>query len=124
MSRLPEFAEWLQEEVGKAMQTDDKLTNDVFQGSRLPKKMATGYRVMYTHGMHLRIREVEQDKVTCNSGIATAISERKRSQDSQVVDEIDTAKYVGWVVEILKLNYRSHCCLVLVCSFIPSVQGV
>ena len=106
------------------MQTDDKLTNDVFQGSRLPKKMATGYRVMYTHGMHLRIREVEQDKVTCNSGIATAISERKRSQDSQVVDEIDTAKYVGWVVEILKLNYRSHCCLVLVCSFIPSVQGV
>ena len=36
LSRLPEFAEWLQEEVGKAIQTDDKPLDDVFQGSRLP----------------------------------------------------------------------------------------
>ena len=55
LSRLPKFAEWLQEEVGKAMQTDDKPTNDVFQASKLPERMATGYRAMYAHGMHLRI---------------------------------------------------------------------
>ena len=55
LSRLPKFAEWLQEEVGKAMQTDDKPTNDVFQASKLPERMAIGYRAMYTHGMHLRI---------------------------------------------------------------------
>ena len=121
LSRLPDFAEWLQEEVGKAMQTDDKPTEDVFQASKLPERMATGYRTMYAHGMHLRIREAEQDKVTCDSGITATVSERRRSRASEEVDEIDTSEYVGWVEEILELNYRSHCCVVLVCSFIPCI---
>ena len=124
LSRLPEFALWLEEEVGKAAQTNDKPTEDVINGSRLPERMATGYRAMYAHGMHLRIREAEQDKVTSDSGVAAAVSERRRRRDNEVVDEIDTAEYVGWIEEILELNYRSHCCVVLVCSFIPGVQGV
>ena len=62
--------------------------------------------------------------MTCDSGIAAAVSEHKRSRASEEVDEIDTSKYVDWVEEILELNYRSHCCVVLVCSFIPGIQGV
>jgi hypothetical protein len=36
------------------MDSDDKPT-DVFQGSRLPERVATGYRATYAHGLHLRI---------------------------------------------------------------------
>ena len=86
--------------------------------------MATGYSAIYAHGMHLRIREAKQDKVTSDSGIAAVVLERKRSQDSDVADEINTTEYIGWIEEILELNYRTHYCVVLVCSFIPSIQGV
>jgi hypothetical protein len=39
-------------------------------------------------------------------------------------DEVDTFEYVGWVEEILELNYRSHYCIVLVCSWIPRAQNI
>jgi hypothetical protein len=29
-------------------------------------------------------------------------------------------EYAGWIEEILELNYRSHCCIVLLCSWIPA----
>ena len=88
----------------------------MYEASRLPGKVAIGYRAMYIHSMHVRIREVEEDKVTCNSGVAVAVWERRRSREGNSRDELDTAKYVGWVEEILELNYYSHCCVVLVCS--------
>jgi hypothetical protein len=28
-------------------------------------------------------------------------------------------EYVGWIEEILELDYRNHCCIVFVCSWIP-----
>ena len=122
MKRLPEFFEWLNEEVGKAYNSDDKPVVDVYESSRLPEVMAIGYRAMYAHGMHLRIRGVEADKVTCDSGVAAAIWEQRRSRNVDLVDEVVTTEYVGWVEEIIELNYRSHCCVVLLCSWIPGSQ--
>ena len=119
MDPLPEIADWLKEEVGKAYMSNDKPTLDVYNSSRLPEIMATGYRAMYAHGMHLRIRGAEEDKVTCDSGVAAAIWERSRSRNIEYEDEVFTAEYVGWVEEIIELNYRSHCCVVLFCSWIP-----
>ena len=124
LNRLPEFADWLREEVGKAYNLDDKPTVDVYEGSRLPNVMATGYRAMYAHGMHLRIRGAEVEKVTCDSGVAAAIYERRRSRDAESMDDVFTNEYVGWVEEIIELNYRSHCCVVLLCSWIPGSQNI
>jgi hypothetical protein len=121
---LPKFADWLKEEVGKAMQSLDKPTRDVYEASCLPEKMATGYRAMYARGMHLRIREAEEDKVTFDSGVAAAVWERIRSTDTNAMDKVDSAEYVGSVEEILELNYCSHCCVVLLCSWIPGTQGI
>ena len=124
LNRLPEFAEWLKEEVGKAYNSrfDDKPTEDVYESSRLPEMMATGYRAMYAHGMHLRIREAEAKKITCDSGVAAAVWERRRSRNVDSLDEVFTAEYVGWVEEIIELNYQSHCCVVLLNSWIPGSQ--
>ena len=55
LKSLPEFTEWLKEEVEKANNSDEKPTVDVYESSRLLERMATGYRTMYAHGMHLRI---------------------------------------------------------------------
>jgi hypothetical protein len=104
------------------MQSLGKPTRDVYEASRLPEKMATGYRAMYARGMHLRIREL--DKVTFDSGVAAAVWERIRSTDTNAMDKVDSAEYVGSVEEILELNYCSHCCVVLLCSWIPGTQGI
>ena len=124
LKTLPEFVDWLKEEVGKAYMSDDKPTVDVYESSRLPEIMATAYRAMYAHGMHLRIRGAEEDKVTCDSGVAAAVWERRRSRNIEVGDEVCTAEYVGWVEEIIELNYRSHCCVVLLCSWIPGSPDI
>jgi hypothetical protein len=124
LSRLPEFVDWLKEEVGRVMDSDDKPIEDVFQGSRLLERVAIGYRAMYAHGMHLRIREAEEDKVTHDSGIAAAVSEHIRSRDMDSEDEVDTFEHVGWVEEILELNYRNHYYIVLVCSWILGAQNI
>ena len=29
-------------------------------------------------------------------------------------------EYVGWIEEILELNYQSHCCIILLCLWIPA----
>jgi hypothetical protein len=121
LNRLPEFSEWLQDEVGKAMESVDKPSRDVEEASRLPEIVATGYRAMYAHGIHFKIRQAEEEKVTSDSGVVAAIWERRRSREFNSGNELDTAEYVGWVEEILELNYRSHCCIVLVCSWIPYI---
>jgi hypothetical protein len=46
------------------------LTSSV---SKLPEIRATGYRAMYTNGMHLRIRSAKEEKVTCDSTVASTI---------------------------------------------------
>jgi hypothetical protein len=111
------------EEVAEAMQSNDKPTEDVYEAFHLPERVATGYRAMYVHGMHLRIRDAEIDKVTCESRVAAAVWKRKRSRDSDTMDDVDSAEYVGWGEEILELNYCCHCCIVL-CSWIPRALGI
>jgi hypothetical protein len=106
------------------MQSDDKPIEDVYEASRLLERVATGYRAMYVHGMHLRIRDAEEDKLTCKSRVAAAVWECKRSRDSDTVDNVDSVEYVGWVEEILELNYRSHCCIVVIYSWILGALGI
>jgi hypothetical protein len=51
----------------------EKPTQEELEESTLPEKVATSYRAMYAHGMHLRIRSAEEEKVTCDSGVAAAV---------------------------------------------------
>jgi hypothetical protein len=50
-----------------------KLSQDVLQASKLPEIRATRYRAMYANGMHLRIRSAKEEKVTCDSAVASAV---------------------------------------------------
>jgi hypothetical protein len=101
-----------------------KKRSDVYEASWLPEKVAIGYRAMYAHGIHLRICEAEKEKVTFDSRVAAAVWRRSGSRNVHCADEVETAEYVGWVEEILELNYRRHSCIVLVCSWIPGDLGM
>jgi hypothetical protein len=71
---------------------------------------------MYAHRMHLIIYTMEEEKVTCNSAVASTVFKRDRPDGTFQLGSIETKEYVGWIQEILELNYQLHYCIVLVCS--------
>jgi hypothetical protein len=103
-----------------AVERRDELSQDVIQSSKLPEVNATAYRHMYAHGMHFRMRDAEEEKVTCESAVASVVWGKKSVREFQDLEEIEMKVYVGWIQEILELNYLSHCCIVLVCSWVPA----
>jgi hypothetical protein len=81
---------------------------------------------MYAQGMHLRVRSAEEEKVTCDSGIAASVSRGTSGRSRGNPACFQAHEYIGWIEEIVELDYRSHCCAVLVCSWVratPEVEG-
>jgi hypothetical protein len=117
---MPAFADWLRTEVSAVDESPFKPSADVLEASRLPEMLATGYRHMYAHGMHFRIKDAEEEKLICDSAIVASVSKRKTGRESLNAGEMETVEYVGWIHEIIELNYRSHCCIVLLCSWVPA----
>jgi hypothetical protein len=102
--------------VARAAEGKDMPAKDVIEASRLPEKIATSYCTMYAHGMYLRIFIAKEEKVTCDSAVASVVFKRQRLPGTFQLGPIETKEYVGWIQEILELNYRLHYCIVLVCS--------
>jgi hypothetical protein len=111
LKKLPQFADWLRNAISIAADTGVEVSKDVKEAS---------YRHMYAHGMHFRIRGAEEEKVTCDSAIASAVWRKKSGREFQNLGETEAKEYVGWIEEILELNYCTHCCIVLVCSWVPT----
>jgi hypothetical protein len=53
---------------------------DVMKVSNLLETMAIGYRAIYAHGMHLKMRVAKLLKVTCDNGVASGCIHNSRSQ--------------------------------------------
>ena len=119
LQNVPKFQDWLLQGIEAATNSEEKPSAEEVQESRLPETVATSYRAMYAHGMHLRIRTAEEEKVTCDSAVAAAVLRRNRGRSSDRGGQVQKTEYVGWIEEIVELDYRNHCCVVLVCSWIP-----
>jgi hypothetical protein len=76
---------------------------------------------MKAYGMHIKVRTEKADKSTCNNAMeATFMQPCRGIQDSVYLDFVPM-EYVGWVEEIITLNYSSHCVIVLVCSWVREI---
>jgi hypothetical protein len=102
------FSDWLHEAVDAAWNSSTRPSHYVLEASKLPEIRATWYRAMYVNGMHLRIRMAEEEKVTCDSATAAVVWKRGRGADIYEGGIFDKMEYVGWVEEILELNYHSY----------------
>jgi hypothetical protein len=123
---LPKFSVWLSTAISDSTESDDKPSANQVEASKLPEQQATAYRAMYARGMHLRVRSAEEEKVTCDSEIASSIFRAARGRGNENPGYFEAAEYIGWIEEILELEYRSHCCVVLVCSWVrayPEREG-
>lgn len=120
LSLLPEFSSWVLEEVRREQQAGLVVDAQVLDTARGPLEVATAYRSMYTYGNHFRIRSSEQSLQTADSGVAATFRQvcRNGLSDGNAVDA--DVEYVGHIEEILELNYRRHCIVVLVCDFVKA----
>jgi hypothetical protein len=107
-------------EVGEIAGGPNEQDTDVMEASKFPEIVATAYRAMYAHGMHLRIKTTEEEKLCCDSALAASVWRRNRAIEGSHSGSLESMEYVGWIKEILELNYWSRYCIVLLCSWIPT----
>jgi hypothetical protein len=95
MKKLSQFADWLCNVVSIAANKGVGVSEDVKEASKLPETIATAYCHMYAHGMHFRIRSAEEEKVTCDSAIASTVWRKKSGRYFHNLGEIEAKEYVG-----------------------------
>ena len=72
---------------------------------------------MYAYGNHIKVRGAEADLSTCDSGVATTFLQSYRSSNSDKNMRTAILEYVGWVEEIINVDYGKFEVVVLYCTW-------
>ena len=104
--------EWLHSAVDEDIARGDAVCDDVLALLLPPSRDAKGYRSMYAYGNHIRVRGAEQDLSTCDSGVAATFLQSCRSNMRTA-----NLEYVGWVEEIISVDYGKFEVVVLYCTW-------
>ena len=117
---VPVFSEWVQEEVRHDQQEGIEVDQMVVDTATGPLRVAAAYKSMYAYGNHFRVISSERSLKTSNSGIAATFRQvcRNSTRDANQIQA--DVEYVGHIEEILELNYKRHCLVVLVCDFVKA----
>ena len=124
--KIPEYPQDIRQEsfnmwFGKAASEDVALGNDVSEDILAlllpPRREAKGYKAMYAYGNHIRVRSAEVDMSTCDSGVAATFLQSCRSSSSDRNMRTANLEYVGWVDEIISVDYGKFEVVVLYCTW-------
>ena len=82
-----------------------------------PSCEAKSYCSMYAYGNHIRVRGVEIDLSTCNSGVAITFLQSCRASRKDQNHTVANVEYKGWVEEIIGIDYGKFKLLLLYCKW-------
>jgi len=116
LQKLPDFCEWLLQEVRREQQCGETVSPMVVDTARGPLTCATAYKSMYAFGNHFSALSSERSMKTMDSGVAATFKQTCRNGIRDVNQVEVDVEYVGHIKEILELNYRWHCVVVFVCE--------
>ena len=124
LNDLPPFASWVANRVQTLRATGEHVHEDVIQYGQPPQRYAISHRQMHAFVMHLRVRSAEGGLVTQDSCVVASFTQQLRwgLRNGQPIERIDD--YVGYIEEILELDYRNHCTTILVCDWVRGTQDV
>ena len=115
------FSAWLEDHMEERVSINpDEIDADVQCLSKLPSELATKYRSMWAFGNHLHVLGVEQHLKTSDSGVAATFRRPWRSRVGDPNPVVADVEYVGHLEEIVELNYRGLCVIVLFCSWVKA----
>jgi hypothetical protein len=101
----------------KQGETIDKYTLHM---SMPPTLEARSYRTMFVFGNHICVSNVEKHLTTFDSGVATTFEWECRLGPNDWRLILAKLEYVGWVEEILELNYGVLKTMVLLCNWVKT----
>jgi len=115
---LPSFTSWFTTRVRSLRDAGSNVDDDVVQYGQPPERYTTSHRQMHAFGMHQRIRSAEGGLVTRDSCVVASFTRQLRwgLRNGQPIERTDD--YVGYIEEILELDYRNHCTTILVCDWV------
>ena len=79
---------------------------------------AIAYWSTYAYGSHIRVKSVKTNLVTMDSGFAAVFGTTCRSNVNDRNPIEVEVEYIGYVEEILELNYGTTCVIVLLCNWV------
>jgi hypothetical protein len=116
-----EFHVWFPKAVMRALEDgEEEVSQDVIALMLPPSDVAKTYRSMYAYGNHIRIRSAETHLTTADSGVAATFRQLCRTGTKDRNLEAAELEYVGWVEEILSVDYGHYEVVVLYCNWVVS----
>ena len=90
-----------------------------------PSRNAKSYKSMYAYGNHIRVRSVESNMNTCDSGVAATFLQAYRTSSNFRNVQTTNLEYIGWVEEIIGVDYGEFELIVLYCTWVrANLRGV
>ena len=97
---------------------DEEVPQDVKALMLPPSDIAKSYRSMYAFGNHIRVRSAKAQWTTTDSGVAATFRQLChvgiKDRNLRAVE----LEYVGWVEEILSVDYGHFEVVVLYCNWV------
>lgn len=120
---FPCFSSWLIMQVRNQWQAGKYMDDDVVQSAQSPEMYAISHCKMYAFSMHFHVCSAKGGLVTRDLCVAVSFTWQVPwgLQNGQPVKTIK--EYVGYIEEILELDYQKHCTTVLMCDWVCSSQG-
>lgn len=117
--REEDFHIWFPKAV---LRTIEEGTEEVEQDVRAlmlpPSDQAKSYRSMYAFGNHIRVRSAQAHLTTMDSGVAATFRQLCRSGLKDRNPRAAELEYVGWVEEILSVDYGHFEVVVIYCNWV------
>lgn len=111
------FNTWFQNAVSEDIASGNGVSENVLALLLPPKREAKGYKAMYAYGNHVRVRGAETDMSTCDSGVSATFLQSCRASSSDRNMRTVSLEYVGWVDEIISVDYGKFEVVVLYCTW-------
>jgi hypothetical protein len=118
MVELPTFDIWFNIVVANAMAAGEEMFEDVVSISNPPLHLAIRYRSMYAFENHLRVASEKSHLSTFDSRVIATFEQECRSHSNDRNPFMASLEYVGWIEEILELDYGRFQTIVLLCNWV------
>ena len=113
--------DWLPIAVRRAKENNEEVELDIIDMCMLPTFTATSYRSMYAYGNHFRVRSAETNLSTIDCGVVATFNQECHSGPRDRNTMRALVEYVGWVVEILELDYGRFTTVVFLCNWVKAI---
>jgi hypothetical protein len=114
-----DFHIWFPKAVVRAIEGGtEEVPEDVKALMLPPSDQAKSYRSMYAFGNHIRVRSAEAQWTTMDSGVAATFRQLCRAGLKDTNLKAAELEYVGWIEEILAVDYGHFEVVVLYCNWV------